>query len=47
METLTKYLKIKKFAKKLDKMSIKPWGTVGKIQGKLEKVFVLNNICWN
>ncbi len=28
-------------------MLISEWGTVDKIQRKLEKVLVLSNICWN
>ncbi len=39
--------KIWEICDKLDKMQIKDWGTIEKIQRKLEKVFVLSNIYWN
>ncbi len=40
--------KIWGICKKLDKMSIRDWGTVEKIQPKFKKkVLVLSNICWN
>ncbi len=49
IETLSKSLKkiLRNLQKKLEKMSIKDWGTVVKISENYKKVLVLSNIYWS
>ncbi len=41
------YRKFEKIQKKIDKLSIRDWGTIEKVQQKLEKGINFGNIRWN